>query len=49
MREHLKLSLNEEGYNISTAVDGPAALELLARGTMRDRIFSLPITICQTA
>jgi two-component system CheB/CheR fusion protein len=35
VREHLKLILNEEGYNISTAVDGPAALELLARRTMR--------------
>ena len=35
MREHLKLFLSEEGYEISTAVDGPAALELLARGTMR--------------
>ena len=35
MREHLELFLKEEGYQTSTAVDGPAALELLARGTMR--------------
>ena len=34
VREHLKLFLNEEGYNISTAIDGPAALELLAQGTL---------------
>ena len=32
VREHLKLFLNEEGYAISTAVDGPAALEAVARG-----------------
>ena len=35
VREHLKLFLNEEGYQTSTAVDGHAALGLLARGTMR--------------
>ena len=35
VREHLELFLNEEGYRTSTAVDGPAALELLARGTTR--------------
>ncbi|HME84206.1 MAG TPA: PAS domain-containing protein, partial [Roseiarcus sp.] len=35
VREHLKLFLDEEGYAISTAVDGPAALEAVARGTMR--------------
>ena len=35
VREHLKLFLNEEGYNISTAIDGPAALELVAQGTLR--------------
>ena len=35
VREHLKLFLHEEGYAISTAVDGPAALEAVARGTMR--------------
>ena len=35
VREHLKLFLNEEGYDTSTAIDGPAALELVARGTMR--------------
>jgi two-component system, chemotaxis family, CheB/CheR fusion protein len=32
VREHLRQFLNEEGYNISTAIDGPAALELLAHG-----------------
>ena len=35
VREHLKLFLSEEGYAISTAVDGPAALEAVARGTSR--------------
>ena len=35
VREHLKLFLNEEGYAISTAVDGPAALEAVARGMTR--------------
>ena len=35
VREHLELFLNEEGYAISTAVDGPAALEAVARGVMR--------------
>jgi two-component system CheB/CheR fusion protein len=35
VREHLKLFLNEEGYHVSTAVDGPAALEALARGKKR--------------
>ncbi len=35
VRERLKLALNEEDYNISTAIDGPAALELLAEGTLR--------------
>jgi two-component system CheB/CheR fusion protein len=35
VREHLKLFLDEEGYRVSTAVDGPAALEALARGTKR--------------
>jgi two-component system CheB/CheR fusion protein len=33
VREHLELVLTEEGYNLSTAIDGPAALELMARGT----------------
>ena len=32
MREHLELFLNEEGYQTSTAIDGPTALEALARG-----------------
>ena len=35
VREHLKLFLSEEGYAISTAVDGPAALEAVARGLTR--------------
>jgi two-component system, chemotaxis family, CheB/CheR fusion protein len=35
VREHLQLFLSEEGYAVSTAVDGPAALEALAHGTMR--------------
>ena len=35
VREHLKLFLNEEGYAVSTAVDGPAALEAVARGMTR--------------
>ena len=35
VREHLQLFLNEEGYAISTAVDGPAALEAVARGMTR--------------
>jgi two-component system, chemotaxis family, CheB/CheR fusion protein len=35
VREHLELFLNEEGYAIATAVDGPAALEAVARGMMR--------------
>ena len=30
-----KLFLDEEGYAVSTAVDGPTALEAVARGTMR--------------
>ena len=35
VREHLKLFLNEEGYHVTAAVDGPAALEAAARGAMR--------------
>jgi two-component system CheB/CheR fusion protein len=35
VREHLRQFLNEEGYNTSTAIDGPAALELLAQGALR--------------
>ena len=35
VREHLKLFLNEEGYHVTTAVDGPTALEAMARGTTR--------------
>ncbi len=35
VREHLELFLGEEGYNTVTAIDGPTALELAARRTMR--------------
>ena len=35
VREHLELFLNDEGYHVSTAIDGPAALEATARGTVR--------------
>src|SRR4029077_16670239 len=35
VREHLKLFLNKEGYSISPAVDGPAALEAVERGMTR--------------
>ncbi len=35
VREHLKLLLDEEGYHVTTAVDGPTALEVMARGTTR--------------
>jgi len=41
VREHLKLFLNEEGYAITTSVDGLTALEAVARGTMRpDLVFA---------
>src|SRR6202044_2429053 len=41
VREHLKLFLHEGGYAISPAVDGPAALEAVARGAMRpDRVLA---------
>jgi two-component system CheB/CheR fusion protein len=32
VREHLELLLKDEGYDVTTAVDGPAALELAAQG-----------------
>jgi two-component system, chemotaxis family, CheB/CheR fusion protein len=35
VREHLRLLLSEEGFTISTAADGPAALDALARGALR--------------
>jgi two-component system CheB/CheR fusion protein len=35
VRENLELFLKEEGYDAATAADGPAALELAARGTIR--------------
>ena len=56
VREHLELFLSEEGYQTSTAVDGRAALELLARGTMRPDLvladYNLPngmngVQVCQ--
>ena len=56
MREHLELFLREEGYDAATAVDGPAALELAARRTIRPDLvladYNLPngmngIEVCQ--
>ena len=56
VREHLKLFLNEEGYQTSTAVDGHDALGLLARGTTRPDLvladYNLPdgmngVQVCQ--
>ena len=35
VREHLELLLKEEGYDATTAVDGPAAVELAARRSIR--------------
>ena len=35
MRELLELLLKDEGYRAATAPDGVAALELVARGTIR--------------
>jgi two-component system CheB/CheR fusion protein len=35
VRGHLELFLREEGYDATTAVDGPAALELVARAAIR--------------
>ena len=56
VREHLELFLSEEGYDAATAVDGPAALELAARRTIRPDLvladYNLPngmngIQVCQ--
>ena len=56
MREHLELFLREEGYDAATAVDGPAALELATRRTIRPDLvladYNLPngmngIEVCQ--
>ena len=56
IREHLELFLDEEGYQTSAAVDGPGALELLARGTTRPDLvladYNLPrgmngVQVCQ--
>ena len=35
VREYLELFLREEGYDATTAIDGPAALEMAARRTIR--------------
>ena len=41
VREHLKLFLNEEGYRVTTAVDGPTALEAMAlRATPPDLVLA---------
>ena len=56
VREHLELFVREEGYDVATAVDGPAALELAARRTIRPDLvladYNLPngmngIQVCQ--
>jgi two-component system CheB/CheR fusion protein len=56
VRENLELFLREEGYDAATAVDGPAALELAARRTIRPDLvladYNLPngmngIQVCQ--
>ena len=56
VREHLELFLSGEGFAISTAVNGPAALETLARGTTRPDLvladYNLPhgmngVQVCQ--
>jgi two-component system CheB/CheR fusion protein len=56
VRENLELFLKEEGYDAATAVDGPAALELAARRTIRPDLvladYNLPngmngIQVCQ--
>jgi two-component system CheB/CheR fusion protein len=56
VRENLELFLREEGYDAATAIDGPAALELAARRTIRPDLvladYNLPngmngIQVCQ--
>ena len=56
VRENLELFLKEEGYDTATAVDGPAALELAVRRTIRPDLvladYNLPnglngIQVCQ--
>ena len=56
VREHLELFVREEGYDAATAVDGPAALELAARRTIRPDLvladYNLPngmngVQVCQ--
>jgi len=56
VREHFELFLREEGYAAATAIDGPAALELAARRTIRPDLvladYNLPngmngIQVCQ--
>jgi two-component system CheB/CheR fusion protein len=56
VRENLELFLKEEGYDAATAVDGPAAVELAVRRTIRPDLvladYNLPnglngIEVCQ--
>ena len=56
VRENLELFLKEEGYDAATAVDGPAAIELAVRRTIRPDLvladYNLPnglngIQVCQ--
>ena len=56
VRENLELFLKEEGYDAATAVDGPAAVELAVRRTIRPDLvladYNLPnglngIQVCQ--
>ena len=56
VRENLELFLSEEGYAAATAADGPAALELAARGAIRPDLvladYNLPngmngVQVCQ--
>lgn len=46
IREFLSMLLESEGHRVATAADGPAALELVARGTIRPELviadFNLP-------
>ena len=56
MRQHLELFVREEGYDVASAIDGPTALELAARRTIRPELvladYNLPngmngIEVCQ--
>ena len=48
LRELLEVVLTEDGHRPATAPDGPAALELLARGGFQPDLF-LRTTICRMA